>query len=346
MNENVFRRRYERLRRMLDLKLAGLVREGEPEELREACRYVLSGGGKRIRGVIVLLSCEAVGATAAKALHAAAAIEVLHNFTLVHDDVMDNSPLRRGRPTVHVRWNMNTALLAGDVLVGLGYRTLLTRDHRRTELLTRTFTACLLNVCEGQALDLAFGRRSDVTVPEYFAMIGKKTASLIAGAAEIGGISGGATSRERAALRRYGMHLGRAFQLQDDLLDVVGTPRNIGKQIGGDIVERKRTYLLLRACELASGADRELLLGLARIDGERPEASMTTVHRGPEAASPRQNLIEDVAAAYKRTGVLEETREVIRLSTAQAIRALRPLRATRSRDMLSRLAESLVQRQS
>ena len=342
MNEQVLRRRLERLRSMISRKLAALIRQDQPEELREACRYVLSGGGKHIRGVIVLLSCEAVGKRAAEALHAAAAMEVLHNFTLVHDDVMDNSPLRRGRPTVHVRWNVNTALLAGDTLIGLGYRTLLQGDPRHHDALARTFTSCLLDVCEGQALDMAFGRRDDVQLSEYFTMIGKKTASLLAGAAEIGAIVGGASPKQRSALRRYGVHLGHAFQLQDDLLDVVADPGDLGKPIGGDIVEGKRTFLLLRAAEKATGTDRQFLRSLLRSDGRAPQSAQT----GGTARTREQQLVSRVTGLFAQVGVLEEARGEIRRSTSRAVRSLNPLAATRARDMLASLAEYLALRRS
>lgn len=345
MNDEAYRLRYEQLRRSLDRKLAGLVRPGDPDELRDACRFVLSGGGKRIRGVIVLLSCGAVGSAPARAIHAAAAVEVLHNFTLVHDDVMDNSPLRRGRPTVHVRWNVNTAILTGDVLLGIAYRTLFAAQQRRAEDAALVFTSSLVDVCEGQALDLHFEQRGDVTLADYFGMIAKKTASLISGSAEIGAIMGGATARERSALRRYGVHLGRAFQLQDDLLDIAGNPRDVGKRTGGDIVERKRTYLLLRAYEKASGADRELLRGIMQSSDTTGSRRTGDESPAPDAAG-QHRLIESVAAVYARTGVLEETREEIRRATARAVRSLSPLRAGRSRDMLAWLAHSLAGRQS
>jgi len=345
MTDSVFTRRYEALRRMVDRRLATLVRRGEPADLRAACRYVLSGGGKRIRAVLVLLSCEASGGKVQKALNAAAAVEVLHNFTLVHDDVMDNSLTRRGKPTVHVTWDLNTAIITGDILLGVGYRTLLREGTRHTDRLVRLFTEALLDVCEGQALDLAFERRTDVTVSEYFRMIEKKTAALLSAAAEIGALLGGGSPQVQAALRRYGHSLGRAFQLQDDLLDVVADPKGLGKPIGGDIVEGKKTFLLLRAVSRAQGEDRDLLQRLVKAG---PDALHVLIpeNSGDNDKSRRHALIRLVTAVYTRYGILDETREEIRRNTRNALRALDVLRPRPSREMLSQLAEMLVNRAS
>ncbi len=333
MNSSRYDRRYESLRVMVDRRLAVLVRRGEPRDLREASRYVLSAGGKRVRAVLTLLCCELVGGTARGALDAAAAMEILHNFTLVHDDVMDNAGERRGRATVHLRWDLNTAILTGDVLVGFGYRSVLGSDRRRALVVARVYTEGLIDVCEGQALDLALGKRSAVVPSDYFRMIGKKTGALLAASAEMGGILGGATPRQCAALRRFGYQLGIAFQLQDDLLDVVADPRELGKPVGGDILERKRTYLLLRAAQLATGGDAAFLSRLMS-----PESPL------PKAKGAQQRLIEQTTAIYRRTGVLDEAQQQVRRATATALRALSALPAGKPREMLGWLAERLVHR--
>ncbi len=322
---------------MVDRHLASLVARGESQNLRDACRYVLSGGGKRIRAVLVLLSCEAVGGRARSALDVAAAVEILHNFTLVHDDVMDNSDARRGRPTVHVRWDLNTALLAGDVLIGLGYKCLSTGSGDGLSEASRVYTKSLLDVCEGQALDLEFERRSDITIPRYFKMIGLKTASMLATAAELGALCGGGSARERRALRQYGWDLGIAFQLQDDLLDVVGDPGDLGKPIGGDIIERKKTFLLLRAAARAQGADRRLLSRLLH-DAHR--------NGGGETGTARTRLVERVTEIYRKTGALEDARRRIQQHTDQALTSLGPLRETPGGSALVWLADKLVDRSS
>jgi geranylgeranyl diphosphate synthase type II len=344
MTDVTFQRRYESLRRMVDSRLATLVRKGEPRDLHDACRYILSGGGKRVRAVLVLLSCEAVGGRTRSALDAAAAIEVLHNFTLVHDDVMDNARARRGRPTVHVKWDLNTALLTGDVLLGIGYRTLLRERADDAERIVRLFTEGLLEVCEGQALDLAFEHRSDVTVLEYFRMIEKKTAALFSAAAEIGSLLGGGPARTQTALRRYGHCLGRAFQLQDDLLDVIADQENLGKPIGGDIVEGKRTFLLLRAADRAEGGDRAFLRRLLEAGRDAAPAFPRGGLQGDDDASRRGRLIAAVTALYERYGILTEAREEITRNTTRALRALMELRPSPSREMLRRLADMLLNR--
>ena len=326
---------------MVDRKLASLVNNGGAHDVRDACRYVLSGGGKRVRAVLTLLSCEAVGGTVHEALNAAAAIEILHNFTLVHDDIMDNSHTRRGRPTVHAKWNVNTALLTGDVLLGAGYRSLLAGNPRSGSVLTRVFTSALIDVCEGQALDVAFEGRSDVTVNEYYRMIEKKTAALLSAATELGGLMGKATAHDRTALRRYGRYLGRAFQLRDDLLDVVADQRNLGKPVGGDIIGRKKTFLLLRAAERATGDDSIMLASLLqRGEGANPAPP------GVAEATTRQRLVETMTSMYRRYGVLEEAEKEIRRNTREALRSLGALRRGRAREMLQWLAEMLVARPS
>jgi geranylgeranyl pyrophosphate synthase len=322
---------------MVDRRLSTIVAREGPRELRDACRYVLAAGGKRIRAVLVLLSCDAVGGRARSALDVAAAVEVLHNFTLVHDDVMDNSNARRGRPTVHVRWDLNTALLAGDVLLGLGYERLAAGSGARLREAARIYTRGLLDVCDGQALDLGFARRANVTVPEYFRMIGLKTASMLSTAAELGALTGGGDPRERLALRHYGWHLGLAFQVQDDLLDVVADPRDFGKPIGGDIVERKKTLLLLRATARARGADRRFLLGLLRHTGSATSG---------ETGAARTRLVERVTALYHETGALEDARREIQRNTDRALASLGPLRHTSAGTMLLWLADMLVDRSS
>ena len=273
--------RLELLRRRIEHRLRRVLRRGSPHDLNEACRYVLDGGGKRLRGALVILSCHAVGGRTEQALDTSAAIEIMHNFTLVHDDIMDSAPSRRGRPTVHIQWDINNALLTGDVLLGVAYETLLATRRRDVRPLVELFTAGLIEVCRGQALDLEFERRSDVTVREYFRMIEKKTARLISLAAELGGILGGGRVKQVRALKAFGHHLGRAFQLQDDLLDVVGEEAQLGKTVGGDIIERKRTYLLLTAVKRARGNDRRTLRSAACSPRRRA--------RAPHPGRTRQN---------------------------------------------------------
>ena len=241
--------------------LAGLDLPSEPEGLYAPVRYVLAGGGKRIRPVLVLLAAEAFGGDAdrRRAMPAALGVEVFHNFTLVHDDIMDHSDTRRGRDTVHVRWDEPTAILAGDLMMGLAARLVVGTDGADARRLAEAHYRMVGLLCEGQTLDMGFETRDDVTVDEYLGMIDRKTGALLEHALELGAVIGGASDAEVDALRRAGLALGRAFQIQDDLLDLTADPDTWGKPIGGDLVEGKRTFLLLTARACAEPADADWL---------------------------------------------------------------------------------------
>ncbi len=327
MNDRSLARHAETLRALIDRRARSLRLRGTSAVLNASCAHVLNSGGKRIRGLLVLLSCEAAGGTARQALDAGVAIEVMHDFTLVHDDIMDNADSRRGRPTVHRQWDTNTAILAGDVLMGLAYRSLGHTSNSRRARLVDVFTTGLIDVCDGQALDMELASRTDVTLDEYFAMIGKKTGALIATAAEMGGIIGGGTTQEVRALRKFGQSLGRAFQLQDDLLDLVADQKRLGKPIGGDIVEGKKTFLLISAAERARGADREL------------------IERVMQHAAQREDIAA-VTELFHRYGILEEAGRRILRDTTAASRALNGLRQSRPVAVLRWLAGALVHRAS
>lgn len=332
-----FERRHRELRRMVERRLGTIIKGKSPATMVEACRYVLSAGGKRVRSTLLLLSCEAVGGRTALAVDAGAAVEVLHNFTLVHDDIMDNAPSRRGRPSVHMRWDVNNALLVGDVLIGFAYRTLLGTKGHGTRRLVDLFSTGVIDVCKGQALDLEYERRADVTLPQYFRMIEKKTGHLISLAAEVGGIIGGGTARQVESLRSYGHYLGRAFQLQDDLLDVTATRKKFGKSIGGDIVEGKKTFLLLRASELARGNDKRVIDRImSRRDGRQ--------HAG--SAEERRMLVSSVTSIYRRYGIIEETRDHVVRNTQLAAAALAAFPRSRTTCMLRWFSEALMHRTS
>jgi geranylgeranyl diphosphate synthase type II len=323
---------------MIDRRLALLVNREDPASLSDGVRYVFSAPGKRIRSTLVLLSCESVGGNVGEALDAAVAVEMMHNFTLVHDDIMDSAARRHGRPTVHTRWDVNKALLVGDVLLGLGFRCLLRTRSDSTRRIAGVYTAGLLEVCDGQALDLRFEHQKDVTLDDYFRMIQKKTGGLIAMSAELGGIVGGGSEKELAALRKFGFFLGRAFQLQDDLLDVVAEQKKFGKRIGGDIVIGKKTFLLLSAVERARGKDRALVEDLLRQGGVSPAERLDM--RACRA------MVKDVRRIYERYGVLDDARAHIRNNTSKAVAALYVLPANRGTGTLRWLAEELEGRVS
>jgi geranylgeranyl diphosphate synthase type II len=233
--------------------LASLSLPDVPEGLYAPIRYALDGGGKRLRPAIVLMACGAFVDDAGRALPCAAAVELFHTFTLLHDDIMDNGHIRRGRPTIYKKWGAETAILSGDAMMICAYR-LLERAPHLAEVLPE-FNRLAIEVCEGQQFDVDFERRDVVTLDEYMKMIGLKTASLIAGAARIGAIVAGASGADADALYRYGVELGLAFQLQDDWLDTYGTAEVLGKTIGGDIAEGKKTFLAITAMQAAGGDD-------------------------------------------------------------------------------------------
>lgn len=328
---NQHERRYSALKARIDRRLQQLVRERTPKDVNEACRYVLHARGKRIRAALVLLSCEAAGGNARDALDASVAVEIMHNFTLVHDDIMDNAASRRGRPTVHTKWNVNNALLAGDVLLGVAYKEILnTRTHLLREIL-QVFTKGLLDVCEGQALDLEFETRTDVTLTEYFEMIEKKTGRLLSTSTTLGGLIGEGTPRHVEALRKFGHYLGRAFQLQDDLLDVVASEKDFGKTIGGDIIEGKKTFLLLKALESARGNQRTILMNV--INRKRTGKPRTTTEE-----------VRRVTEIYESTGAIAAARARVRQDTTRAVKALETLPDSRGRASLLWLSHMLLDR--
>lgn len=317
---------YTELLGTIEKGLTEIVTPAMPESIREPGKYVLEGGGKRIRPVLVLLSSEAAGAKAEDALHAGIAVEILHNFTLVHDDIMDNALQRRGRPTVHSHWDNSVAILVGDELIGLAYRELLRTKNGNIRALASTFTEGMIEVCEGQALDKEFEARVDVSPESYFKMIGKKTGRLVAMAMELGAIVANADALTRSCLMEYGKHIGQAFQVQDDLLDVFAETSEFGKVIGGDILEGKKTFLLVHALVSATGEDRIVLNNVASRSNGMPD------------------VVQRVTDIYKRLGVVEQARACIRSDTDAALNALRQIPSTQSRSVLEWLAEQLLQR--
>lgn len=231
----------------------------EPEQLYKPILYSMSGGGKRIRPTLLMLACEAFGGDVQQALPAAAAVEMFHNFTLLHDDIMDNAEVRRGKPSVYASWGNNVAILSGDAMMICSYRLLSKVPSEKLASIMEIFTTTALQVCEGQQYDMDFESRQKVSVVEYMRMIELKTSVLLAGAAAIGAVLGDASDEDCRQIYRYALELGLAFQLQDDLLDSYGTQEELGKRIGGDILEGKKTCLMLNAMSRATEEDREVL---------------------------------------------------------------------------------------
>ena len=234
----------------------------EPRNLYEPVEYILQLGGKRIRPILTLMGTSLYHKDFKKALPAAYAIEMFHNFTLVHDDIMDAAPLRRGFETVHKKWNLNTGILSGDAMLILAYQYFENYEPKVFQQLAKLFSKTALEVCDGQQLDIDFETRNDVSIPEYIHMISLKTSVLIGAALKMGAIVGEASDDEAQKLYDFGLNLGIAFQLQDDYLDTFGDPETFGKQVGGDIIENKKTYLYLKTLELASSEDQKKLISL------------------------------------------------------------------------------------
>jgi len=230
-----------------------------PSLLYEPIDYILSLGGKRMRPILVLMAYQLFDKSIEKAISPALAIEVFHNFTLLHDDIMDNAPLRRGQKTVHEKWNSNIAILSGDTMLVQAYQLMAEVDDAIVKQVLAVFSKAAIEVCEGQQWDMDFETQSDVCIPDYLKMIEYKTAVLLGAALQIGGITAGASKEEQNHLYAFGRDLGIAFQLKDDLLDAFGDAATFGKQVGGDIMANKKTYLYLKALALADVTQRQNL---------------------------------------------------------------------------------------
>lgn len=228
----------------------------EPKELYQPIEYIMSLGGKRLRPMLVLMAYSLYRDDLSKIVKPALAVEVFHNFTLMHDDIMDKAPLRRGRATVHEKWNEPTAILSGDVMLVRAYDLLLESPADLLQDAIRCFNTCAAEVCEGQQLDMLFESRETVTEEEYINMIRLKTAVLLGFSLEFGALLARASGEDRDALREFGVLAGIGFQLKDDLLDVYGDSDKFGKQVGGDIISNKKTYLLIKALELSNKQQR------------------------------------------------------------------------------------------
>lgn len=249
----------------------------QPKELYEPIDYTLALGGKRLRPTLLLASCDMFGGDISQVSSAAVGIEVFHNFTLLHDDLMDKSPLRRGKETVYRRWNENTAILSGDTMFALAYRYFLRQWHPNMEAILKTFTETAIGVCDGQQYDMNFETQSDVSIPDYMKMIELKTAILLAGAMKIGALYANASEKDIDTLYRAGISIGLAFQLQDDLLDAYGDVEVFGKQTGTDIKDNKKTYLYLKALQDADNTQQQTLRQLFDTTPDNADEKIKTV---------------------------------------------------------------------
>jgi len=282
------------------------IQTKKPESLYGPITYILKLGGKRLRPVLTLMTAEIFGADHKEALNAALAVEVFHNFSLVHDDIMDDAPLRRGEETVHEKWNLNTGILSGDAMLIQAYQLFESYENNTFRGLAQVFSKTALEVCEGQQYDVDFEVRNDVTEAEYLKMIEYKTAVLVGAAMKMGALVAGASEEDTQKIYDFGRLLGVAFQLQDDYLDAFGDPETFGKQVGGDIIENKKTFLYLKAIENGSTDDREKL------------ATMFTNKNGVDNTTK----IVFAKEVFDRSGASELTKEAIKNYTEQALEVL------------------------
>lgn len=276
-----------------------------PNNLYDPLRYFMTLGGKRIRPVLTLLGAELFSMDASKAIHAAVAVELFHNFTLIHDDIMDVAPLRRAKPTVHTKWNENIAILSGDVLMIKSYQELCKQNASDIPALMTIFNQTAVDVCEGQQMDMDFESRDDVSISEYIEMIRLKTSVLLGCALEMGAIVANASPENKKHLFNFGQELGVAFQIKDDILDLYGNPEKFGKQIGGDVMSNKKTLLYLTALKDASESQKAEFLLLENekdmdVKVDRVKALFNDLHVREKAEetmeSHRQNAMEALAA--------------------------------------------------
>ncbi len=326
MNPDKYSKIYKSELAKLENKISKLFDKRSPKSLYDPCEYILQAGGKRVRPFLVLCSVKAVGGKFQHAYNAAVAVELVHNFTLVHDDIMDHAATRRGKPALHIKYDPNIAILSGDSLIALAYDLLLKDCKQRTNKIVETFTKGIEEVCEGQALDKEFETKKNVTIDDYKKMIYKKTSAMIVMSCKVGALLASKSQKEINAVSKYAKNIGMAFQIQDDLLDLIAEEAKFGKKIGGDLVEGKKTYLFVKAYEKAAGKDKAALNRFIRNKGIN------------------ENEIHIFKAIYNRLGVINEARNEIKKYTASAIKQLKYMPDKEGRNLLEWLAVSLLKR--
>lgn len=281
------------LREISDKAISTITSSGEAERLYDPVKYILSQGGKRLRPVMCLMACNIFSDKIDEAVMPAVGIEVFHNFTLVHDDIIDNAEIRRGSPTVHAKWGGNQAILSGDVMAFVASECIGQAPDRALSKVLRLFNRTAIEVCKGQQLDLDFESKSFVSEEEYLRMIELKTAVLIAASLKTGAIIGGAPDKDQDYLYDFGRWMGIAFQIQDDILDTYGDPKRFGKKKGGDIIANKKTYLLVKAFEMAGGeklSNLKRLMGLKKFDPEKKVEEVMAIYDQLEIRLHAENL--------------------------------------------------------
>lgn len=288
---------FDEILRLIEHAIRGLEFNDPPKSLYEPITYTLSLGGKRIRPALVLMAYNIYKEDVSSVLDVAMGLEVFHNFTLLHDDLMDEADIRRGKPTVHKVWNANTAILSGDAMLIAAYRLMAKADEKHLKPVLDLFTRTALEICGGQQYDMEFETRNDVAEEEYIEMIRLKTAVLLACALKMGAILADAPEEDAEHLYQFGIAIGLAFQLQDDLLDVYGDPETFGKKIGGDILCDKKTFLLINACKRSDKKQLEVLNRWIGFGSEQPEEKIAAITGIYDQLKLKQ-LSEDKIEAY------------------------------------------------
>ncbi|OGU51294.1 MAG: geranylgeranyl pyrophosphate synthase [Ignavibacteria bacterium GWC2_36_12] len=326
MNPESFSFLYERERKKVEKILVEAFKDRKPDSLYKPVKYILSTGGKRLRPLLVIFSTKAVGGNFSVVYNASVAVELLHNFTLVHDDIMDNADKRRGMLTLHKKYDDSTAILAGDGLLSVAYEYLLKDCNGKTKEVISAFTKGLIEVCEGQSLDKDFETTDNVTIDKYKLMIMKKTAAMFEMCCTVGALLGGGSPKEIKAVSLFGKNIGIAFQIQDDLLDISGDEKKFGKKVGGDLIEGKKTFLFIKALSKAKGNDKKKLIKVIKNNGIKPQ---------------KVNMYKHL---YEKLGVIENAKAEIKFYTNRALRSLKTLKKEDDKEIFSWLANSLIKR--
>jgi len=301
-----------------------------PVELYEPISYIFSFGGKRIRPVLTLLACDLFDGQVEDALNPAIALEMFHNFTLIHDDIMDKAPMRRGKKTVYKKWNTDIAILSGDALFAKAYEVAIKTNEKYLKNVLKVLTKAAIDVCEGQQYDMNYETDKNITLPDYIEMIRLKTAALIGACLKTGAIIGNADDNEVAKMYNFGENLGLAFQLKDDLLDLFGKEEVFGKKTGGDVITNKKTYLYVKSFELATGNEKKIL---------------SNYFSGNEF--DEEEKIKTVKSIYNNLNVIEITENEIDKFFKQSIKCLDEINLPSFRKSeLKKLANQLLRRES
>jgi geranylgeranyl diphosphate synthase type II len=300
----------------------------QPKSLYEPIRYIMSLGGKRLRPMLVMLAYSLYKKNTPSIVKYATAVEAFHNFTLLHDDIMDNAPLRRGKPTVHEKWNTNTAILSGDVMLVKVYEMFQDLEGDTLKKVLPIFNQCAAEVCEGQQWDMEFESKTRVTEAQYIEMIRLKTAVLLGLSLELGAVLAKAPDSDRSILKEFGINIGIGFQLTDDLLDVYADKDKFGKQVGGDIIANKKTYLLIKAIEKAKGKEKQELnfwLNARKFN--------------------KQKKVKAVTALYDKLGIAELTEKKINYYFTRGFDGIHSLKNSATKNLLIDFTKDLITRQ-